>query len=478
MHWAEDGTSFVLENRDIASGSLVSKFAPPGLRAFAWNDDDRRMAAITSEGMISIYDAALGTTLATWSGPASSYDLSWQKGADELWLSATGKLYRCDSVTGNVLAEQPIPFDLRYSEPHPNGRLLYGMDSNHHLRSWDTVLKRDDVVSTEPAIRYVLSGDGRVAATESRMGASTLWNALSGERLLTVLGRPVKFDRTGSRFASCNSHSLTTWSVIHSDVFQSIPLRASGGVEVFDVSFTGDSCWMALASQAGIMLYELATGREVSLIQPGTRSVAFVVEEGKELLLSTTVGVHVYERAFDRDRGLCDPPREIATVNEGSGLGSGFATFTSDRRWISFVDGSSRPTVLDRKTDAIRNMTPHVGAHLCSVSPDGRWCLSGTFHGSSVRRWDLSQAVDPSLGTDIWDAQPHSRSGFSPDGKWLVVSATNETRVWDTRTWQVVFRRRRLDASDIAAPATFNPDSRLLVIIDDQTNLPLIDTGT
>ena len=154
------------------------------------------------------------------------------------------------------------------------------------------------------------------------------------------------------------------------------------------------------------MLYELATGREVSLIQPGTRSVAFVVEEGKELLLSTTIGVQVYERAFDQDRGLCDPPREIATVNEGSGLGSGFATFTSARRWISFVDGSSCPTVLDRKTDAIRNRTPHLGAHLCSVSPDGRWCISGTFQGRSVRRWDLSQAVDPSLGTDIWDAQP------------------------------------------------------------------------
>ena len=60
----------------------------------------------------------------------------------------------------------------------------------------------------------------------------------------------------------------------------------------------------------------------------------------------------------------------------------------------------------------------------------------------------------------------------------MVVSATNETRVWDTRTWQVVFRRRRLDASDIAAPATFRPDSRLLVISDDQTNLPLIDTST
>ncbi|MBC8117354.1 MAG: hypothetical protein H7062_23400, partial [Candidatus Saccharimonas sp.] len=480
---ATNGTTRRLENWDIDAGQRLSTVDSPGIQSFSWNDDGRRIAVLTSAGQMSIVDAVTGTASAAWTAPLGSMDLSWRKGADELLVSAPGKLFRCEPGTGIVLEEQTLPFDMRNSEPHPDGHLLYGLDAASRLRSWNIALKSEQLISTEPLIRYIVSADGRVVATESHTGDSTLWDALSGERLLTLMGRPVAFNRTGSRFASCNSRSLTTWDVIHSDVFRSIPLRVPVAGEVYDASFTRDSRWMALASHAGICLFELATGREVSIVEPGTRSVLFVEEEGKLLLVSTVAGVRVHERDFDPEHGVCGPLREVCVLDGGTGLGSGFAIFASGGRWIGIVDGLSRPTVIDRMTGAVRRASPLINAYTSSVSPDGRWCVTGTFHGRSIRRWDLFGTIDPTQDqvpqeTELWNAQPHSRPAFSPDGAWMVVSATNETRVWDTRTWQVVYRQRRLDASDIFAPATFSPDSRLLVISEDQTNLQLIDTAT
>ncbi|MBC8117263.1 MAG: hypothetical protein H7062_22940, partial [Candidatus Saccharimonas sp.] len=475
---ATNGTTRRLENWDIDAGQRLSTVDSPGIQSFSWNDDGRRIAVLTSAGQMSIVDAVTGATSSMWAAPLGSMDLSWRKGADELLVSAPGKLFRCEPGTGIVLEEQTLPFDMRNSEPHPDGHVLYGLDASSRLRSWNVALKSEQLISSEPAIRYVVSADGRVVATESRTGDSTLWDAMSGERLLTVMGRPVAFDRTGSRFASCNSRSLATWDVIHSDVFRSIPLRVPAAGEVYDASFTGDSRWMAISSHAGICLFELATGREVSVIEPGARSVQFVEEEGKVLLVSSVAGVRVRERDFDPERGVCGPPREVCLLDGGTGPGSGFAIFASGGRWVGVVDGLSRPTVIDRTTGAVRQATPQINAHSSSVSPDGRWCVTGTFHGRTIRRWDLSGTEEPSRETELWDAQPHSRPAFSPDGAWLVVAATNETRVWETTTWQVVYRQQRLDASDIYSPAAFSQDSRLLAVSEDQTNLQLIDTAT
>ncbi|MBC8112981.1 MAG: protein kinase, partial [Candidatus Saccharimonas sp.] len=439
------GATLRLENWDIDTGKRLSMITSPGFRAVSWNDDGRRIAALAGAGEMSIVEAVTGSTSAKWQAPAGSFDLSWRKGVDELLVSAPGKLHRCEPGTGNVLETQSPPFDVRKSEPHPNGQLLYGVDVSSRLRSWNIALKSEQLISTEPLIRYVVSADGRVVATESQTGASTLWDAMSGERLLTLMGRPVAFDRTGSRFASCNSRSLATWDVIHSDVFRSIPLRVPVAGEVYDASFTGDSRWMALASDAGICLFELATGREVSIVEPGTRSVQFVAEGGKVSLVSTVAGVRVHERKVDPELGVCGPPREVCVLDGGTGPGSGFAIFASGGRWIGVVDGLSRPTVIDRTTGAVRQATPQINAYSSSVSPDGRWCVSGTFHGRTIRLWDLSGTGEPSPERELWDAQPHSRPAFSPDGAWLVVAATNETRVWDTRTWQVVYRQQRLD---------------------------------
>ena len=68
-------------------------------------------------------------------------------------------------------------------------------------------------------------------------------------------------------------------------------------------------------------------------------------------------------------------------------------------------------------------------------------------------------------------------SSFSPDGRWLLSSASREFRVYETTTWTIVWQHPREDGSDAPAPVAFSPDSRQLAIGHNQSTMRIYSIG-
>ena len=98
-----------------------------------------------------------------------------------------------------------------------------------------------------------------------------------------------------------------------------------------------------------------------------------------------------------------------------------------------------------------------------SVSADGRWLAVGAFHEKDVRIFDLdSSSVE---AAHVVATGAGSYPAFSPDGKWLACSGTNENRVLRAGTWELEHCRPRR-SSALMGYISFSSDSRLMSVVD------------
>ena len=61
----------------------------------------------------------------------------------------------------------------------------------------------------------------------------------------------------------------------------------------------------------------------------------------------------------------------------------------------------------------------HTNANSVAVSPDGKWVVTGTFHGFGVKVWD-ARSGKPALPDALLPQERVTTVTFSPDNAWLV----------------------------------------------------------
>src|SRR5205823_2221085 len=89
------------------------------------------------------------------------------------------------------------------------------------------------------------------------------------------------------------------------------------------------------------------------------------------------------------------------------------------RRLVILIDGDEAAVVdLEQRSENVR-IGSHPGMSNATISPDGRWVISGTQHGSDIKIWDGRSGR---LLQDL-PAGNYSTGIFSPDGKWLVTTS-------------------------------------------------------
>lgn len=88
------------------------------------------------------------------------------------------------------------------------------------------------------------------------------------------------------------------------------------------------------------------------------------------------------------------------------------------------------------------------GVFKVAVSPDRRWVATASYMYPGVWIWDVG------TGKQVRELPSDGRSDldFSPDGRWLLVSGSNEFRLWRAGSWQPGLRIRRHGSSLGAAP--------------------------
>ena len=194
--------------------------------------------------------------------------------------------------------------------------------------------------------------------------------------------------------------------------------------------------------------------------------------------------------------GICLWPIELST--EGAAVRAGpvrelstshleRAALASDGRYLVCAGATNADLLaldLDQPNQP-RLLIGHPQATSVSISPNGRWFATGTWHGTGVKVWS-TQTWEPIKELAV---NGSALCAFAPDGKWLLTSSGEECRLWSTDTWEATLKLPRDQAGDMPGCFAFSGDTRLaaflhgrnrgvkLISIPDGRELAYLDTG-
>jgi WD40 repeat protein/tetratricopeptide (TPR) repeat protein len=331
-----------------------------------------------------------------------------------LWDAATG--IRKAILEGSTNSVLNVAF-------HPNGTLLASNGWENRLRLWDTVLGRP-----------VLSLTGSISPASS------------------------EFSQDGRIVVSLEDE-MTTYEVDPALEYRSFAHAADPPLSFGLASIGRDGRLLAVGTNRGVVLWDLASGRELAFLPIGFAQV-LMFEASGNLLTSGDVGVRRWPVRLDLDRGAfrIGPPTQLPLPAGWGGIDE---------------DASGQVVALAHFRDA-HVLTPERSFQVAplddcrsvSLSPDGQWVATGSFErGAQV--WRIRDA------TKVMDLPIDYGTGvtFSPDGKWLM-TGDPRCRLWAVGTWREA--EQKIGGNGLC----FSPDGRLVAAVDATKVIHLVEAET
>jgi len=448
MDFSPDGRSFVIGHRDRSlrvfstqTGEEVRRFPlfvvpyliridPTGQR-FAVSASDKKGAEIR--------DLATGAPLRTLLAIRPVIDLSWHGREDTLAGSAGDRIYIWDISTGMTK---------KILEGHAN--------------------------STISMIAFNRAGD--LLASGGWDGAVSIWQPLTGTKLLTLPGQEMRGWGLRLQFSSDDryfGYSILGTKVQLWEIARGEECRQYFGTGGRDAAFHPGGRIAAVADDRGVRFWDLAEGRFLAWLPlPNACSVHFP-SDGNSMVTSGHTGLFRWPIQFVADgakRSMTIGPRESlwsaksVSASELSRDGSTLAA-------TSFRDNMGILIDLVGKTPPV-SLQSHELMSWISTSPDNRFVATGAFTGSDVKIWDRG------TGEFIRKLPAHHHSArvqFSPDGHWLVTSEHDEYQFWKVGTWEL---NHSIARKNVPGPIAFSPDGRIVAIAPSSNTVMLIDMET
>jgi WD40 repeat protein len=168
------------------------------------------------------------------------------------------------------------------------------------------------------------------------------------------------------------------------------------------------------------------------------------------------------------------PPQSVVT-SEARQFGQTRAALVANGTRVAVSGGDLRSVVLLplSATDPVIRFTGRNSPHSYSLSPDGRWLATGTFHGQGPCIWDAQS------GKLLQDLEiDNSRTCFSPDGRVLLIGGTEWYRFLEAGTWRELHRLATGSSQGVPNQAAWSVDGRLLAIGQRRRQVRLLDGRT
>ncbi len=370
----------------------------------AFSPDGKRLASASQDGMMKVWDAASGQELLTLKGHP--------------WI--------INSVAFS-----------------PDGKRLASGSWDQTVKVWDVTRAQESLTlkgHTDEVYSVAFSPDGRWLASAGRDRKVKLWDASSGQETLTLKGHTgavasVVFSPDGKRLASATGYfydkltkskpgEVKVWDATSGQEILTLKGHARG---VLSVAFSSDGKRLASASwDQTVKVWDAMSGQEMLTLKGHTNGVAGVAfsPDGKRLAsASWDQTIKVWDTTSGQEtlalKGHTDRVSSVAFSPDGKRLAS------------SSIDGTVRVWDATSGQEMLR-LKGHIGVvYGVAFSPDGKRLASVGDLGA-VKVWDATR------GQELLTLKGHSSEAwsvaFSPDGKRLASASLDGTvKLWDAR---------------------------------------------
>ncbi len=317
------------------------------------------------------------------------------------------------------------------------------------------------------------SPDGGLVATIDENGAAALWNAESGQKLVTLSGHTdeitgVAFSPDGGRVVTVSlDGTAKIWSTKNG---RELVTLSGHNVPVKSAAFSRNGQFLATASEDGIArIWNVKTGRVIATVPGRTGWIwsAALSQDGKRII--TAAGSQT-TAILDAATGA-----EIITL-EGHIKNLGSFTFSPDGRQVLTTSTNGKSTLWEARSGKK------------TTSLNGKFDEVRTAAFSSKHKRLLTASWENTAG--IWNAVKGSKvstlkghkdlvfaADFSPDGKRIVTASWDKSaRIWNTQTGKELVALT--GHTDHVSAASFSPDGKLVITASGDGTARIWDAST
>jgi WD40 repeat protein len=300
-----------------------------------------------------------------------------------------------------------------------------------------------------------------------------LWDVATGRPLVVYRGAfgNLVFSEDDRLLAgACETSRCQLFEVAWPTGYRRLPPRLTHA-QALDLDFTADWRLAAVAGSGHVRLVDVLAGDDLGLVGatlfrsvrfgPPDRTAVWAAGEGGfyrwRLRPSTHAGLTLL-RPEPQERLLVQGT--VAKFDFDLGEQRLAATALGRGIWLSALNHPAEAPRLFSRPAVV----------FVAMDPAGRWAASGTWKGKGVQVLDFSTghllASLPIPGS--------ANVAASPNGEWLATSNEAETRLWTTATWSVAPQALAGDPTFQAGIMAFSPDSRLLAVCHDSSEIRLV----
>jgi WD40 repeat protein len=293
---------------------------------------------------------------------------------------------------------------------------------------------------TRPVLSAVFSADGKKVLTASRDHTARVWDAATGEVLITLTGHndvvwSAKFSPNGSRIVTgSQDDAARMWD---SKTGQCLLTFKQHWRTINCVDFSPDGLAVITASNDhSARLWNAETGQSIAAFADQGAPVisARFSRDGQQIVTTANRTANIWNaRSFDKVGSLVNalPPGYILPINTRAAVNFAFdASFSPDRTLVVVACSHNEARLWRVSTgEMVQSLSGHSERlRSADFSPDGALIVTAS-EDNTARIWDA--ATGRNVATLAGHRGGVSSAAFAPDSSRVVTSAgDNIVRIW------------------------------------------------